>query len=154
MSASKRDELVREALKVFYRDGFGATGMDKLVKETGVSKTSMYKHFRSKDELMDMLRQRRAGATQSDAESDGAEGLIGSQSTVKHEAPGLAADSSFWNSKEPMDDFRAEINSPEVEVAVLRRLGKPSFWRSRKQFSRLFQSTYNTASDSVRSLIT
>ena len=52
MSASKRDELVRKALKVFYRDGFGATGMDKLVKETGISKTSMYKHFRSKDDLI------------------------------------------------------------------------------------------------------
>lgn len=112
---------------------------------------------RSKEELMDMLRQRRAGTTQSDGESDSAErakDLAGSQSTVKHEAPGLATDSSFWNSKEPMDDFRAEINLPEVEVAVLLRLGKPSFWRSRKQFSRLFQSTYNAASDSVRSLIT
>ena len=52
MSASKRDELVRKALKTFYRDGFGATGMDKLVAETGVSKTSMYKHFRTKDELI------------------------------------------------------------------------------------------------------
>ena len=36
MSASKRDELVRKALTAFYRDGFGATGMDKLVGETGV----------------------------------------------------------------------------------------------------------------------
>ena len=52
MSASKRDELVRKALKTFYRDGFGATGMDKLVAETGVSKTSMYKHFRTKDDLI------------------------------------------------------------------------------------------------------
>ena len=52
MSASKRDELVRKSLKVFYRDGFGATGMDTLVKETGVSKTSMYKHFRTKEDLI------------------------------------------------------------------------------------------------------
>ncbi|MBL4908374.1 MAG: TetR/AcrR family transcriptional regulator [Sneathiella sp.] len=52
MSASKRDELVHKALKIFYRDGFHATGMDKLVKETGISKTSMYKHFRTKDDLI------------------------------------------------------------------------------------------------------
>lgn len=52
MSASKRDELVQKALIIFYRDGFHATGMDTLVKETGISKTSMYKHFRTKDDLI------------------------------------------------------------------------------------------------------
>ncbi len=52
MRPNKRDELVRKALQVFYRDGFYATGMDKLVAETGVSKTSMYKHFRTKEELI------------------------------------------------------------------------------------------------------
>jgi len=52
MSASKRDELVQKALKIFYRDGFHATGMDTLVRETGISKTSMYKHFRSKEDLI------------------------------------------------------------------------------------------------------
>ncbi len=52
MRPNKRDELVSKALDVFYRSGFHATGMDTLVKETGVSKTSMYKHFRTKDELI------------------------------------------------------------------------------------------------------
>tara|TARA_R110002094_G_scaffold145911_2_gene135146 strand:+ start:3493 stop:4203 length:711 start_codon:yes stop_codon:yes gene_type:complete len=52
MRPNKRDELVRNALDVFYRDGFHATGMDKLVAETGISKTSMYKHFRTKEEMI------------------------------------------------------------------------------------------------------
>ncbi len=52
MRPNKRDELVRKALDVFYRNGFHATGMDKLVSETGVSKTSMYKHFRTKEDLI------------------------------------------------------------------------------------------------------
>lgn len=52
MRPNKRDELVRKALAVFYRDGFHATGMDTLVVETGISKTSMYKHFRTKEELI------------------------------------------------------------------------------------------------------
>lgn len=52
MRPNKKDELVRKALDVFYRDGFHATGMDKLVVETGVSKTSMYKHFRTKEDLI------------------------------------------------------------------------------------------------------
>lgn len=52
MRPTKREELLRKALKVFYRNGFHATGMDTLVAETGISKTSMYKHFRTKEDLI------------------------------------------------------------------------------------------------------
>ena len=52
MRPNKRDELVRKALDILYCNGFHATGMDKLVAETGISKTSMYKHFRTKEELI------------------------------------------------------------------------------------------------------
>lgn len=52
MSASKRDELVQKALYAFYRGGFHSIGMDRLAKETGVSKTAIYKHFRTKEELI------------------------------------------------------------------------------------------------------
>jgi len=52
MRPTKRDELVQKALQAFYRNGFNATGMDKLVAETGISKTSMYKHFRTKEDLI------------------------------------------------------------------------------------------------------
>ena len=106
---------------------------------------------RSKEELMETLRQRRAGSEQP-AESSASLPEARQAVPIKHEPPGLAADFSFWESREPVDDFRIEINAPEVETAVLKRLGKPSFWRSRKQFSRLFNPTYTNASDSVRSL--
>lgn len=52
MRQTKRDELVRKATDVFYRHGFQATGMDMLVAETGISKTSIYKHFETKDDLI------------------------------------------------------------------------------------------------------
>ncbi|GAA6180641.1 TetR/AcrR family transcriptional regulator [Shimia sp. NS0008-38b] len=52
MSQNKRAELVENALPLFYRNGFHATGMDLVAKETGVSKTSIYKHFRTKEELI------------------------------------------------------------------------------------------------------
>ena len=52
MRPTKRDELVRKALQTFYRNGFNATGMDMLVAESGISKTSMYKHFRTKEDLI------------------------------------------------------------------------------------------------------
>ena len=52
MRPSKRDELVRKALEIFYREGFHAAGMDLLAAETGISKTTMFKHFSSKEELI------------------------------------------------------------------------------------------------------
>lgn len=52
MRPSKRDELLQKALKIFYRNGFHATGMDMLASETGISKTSMYKYFRTKEDLI------------------------------------------------------------------------------------------------------
>lgn len=52
MRPTKRDELVKKALQAFYRNGFHATGMDMLVAQTGISKTSMYKHFRTKEDLI------------------------------------------------------------------------------------------------------
>ncbi len=52
MSQNKRAELIRKALDIFYRNGFHATGMDLVAQQTGVSKTSIYKHFRTKEELI------------------------------------------------------------------------------------------------------
>ena len=48
-----------------------------------------------------------------------------------------------------MDDFRIEISLPAVELAALKRLGKPAFWKSRKDFSKVFGPAYADTSDSV-----
>jgi AcrR family transcriptional regulator len=52
MNPSKKDILISGALKVFYENGFHASGMDLVAKEVGISKTSIYKHFRTKEELI------------------------------------------------------------------------------------------------------
>ncbi len=52
MASSKREQLVDTALELFYRDGFHATGIDRILAESGVAKMTLYKHFKSKDELI------------------------------------------------------------------------------------------------------
>jgi len=49
---SKREQIVSEALKLFYQHGFTATGVDKIITEAKVSKKTLYNHFKSKDELV------------------------------------------------------------------------------------------------------
>ncbi|MCG8360614.1 MAG: TetR/AcrR family transcriptional regulator [Kiloniellales bacterium] len=52
MPSSRRDALIDTASALFDRDGFHATGIDKVLAEAGVAKMTLYKHFRSKDELI------------------------------------------------------------------------------------------------------
>ncbi|GLZ86854.1 TetR family transcriptional regulator [Metapseudomonas resinovorans] len=54
-----RDKLLETAEDLIYRNGINATGMDLLVKTSGVSRKSIYKYFGTKDELVaEVLRQR------------------------------------------------------------------------------------------------
>ncbi|HZN67872.1 MAG TPA: TetR/AcrR family transcriptional regulator [Tepidisphaeraceae bacterium] len=47
-----RERLVAAAVELFYRNGFGAVGIDNVIAAAGVTKTTFYKHFDSKDDLM------------------------------------------------------------------------------------------------------
>jgi AcrR family transcriptional regulator len=47
-----RERLVAAAVELFYRNGFAAVGIDRVIATAGVTKTTFYKHFESKDDLM------------------------------------------------------------------------------------------------------
>jgi len=47
-----RDRLVLHAIELFYTHGFNAVGIDQIIEAAGVTKTTFYKHFDSKDDLM------------------------------------------------------------------------------------------------------
>jgi AcrR family transcriptional regulator len=50
--ASARDRILDVAKRLFYRDGFRATGIDKIIAESGVAKMSFYRNFPSKNHLI------------------------------------------------------------------------------------------------------
>ncbi len=52
MKTSAKERLVETALTLFHREGFHATGIDKILAAANVSKMTMYKHFPSKDALI------------------------------------------------------------------------------------------------------
>ena len=59
MPSSRRDQLVETALELFAREGYHATGIDRILAQAGVAKMTLYKHFKSKEELiLAALRQR------------------------------------------------------------------------------------------------
>ena len=49
--AAKRAEILAAATEVFFEEGYGRASMDQVLARTGGSKRTLYKHFRSKEEL-------------------------------------------------------------------------------------------------------
>ena len=47
-----RERILETASALFYRRGVRAVGVDLVVEEAGVAKTSLYRHFRTKDDLV------------------------------------------------------------------------------------------------------
>ncbi len=51
-ASSRRDQLLETAAELFYRNGCHTTGIDRLLAEAGVAKMTLYKHFKSKENLV------------------------------------------------------------------------------------------------------
>ncbi|MGZ8610746.1 MAG: TetR/AcrR family transcriptional regulator [Actinomycetota bacterium] len=53
-----RERILETAERLFYRDGYHAVGVDTIIAESGVAKMTLYRNFRSKDELIAAYLQR------------------------------------------------------------------------------------------------
>lgn len=47
-----RERILNTAHDLFYREGIRATGIDRVIAESGVAKLTFYRHFPSKNELV------------------------------------------------------------------------------------------------------
>nr|WP_200292305.1 TetR/AcrR family transcriptional regulator [Rhodospirillum rubrum] len=52
MQVKPRERLIETAITLFASEGFHATGIDRILAEAGVAKMTLYRHFRSKDDLI------------------------------------------------------------------------------------------------------
>ncbi len=51
-NTSVRDQILDTASRLFYAEGIHAVGVDTIIAEAGVAKSSLYRHFRTKDDLI------------------------------------------------------------------------------------------------------
>lgn len=56
---STSDTITQSALRLFYRQGFHASGVEQLSQEAGVTKKTLYRHFPSKEHLVEAALQLR-----------------------------------------------------------------------------------------------
>ncbi len=51
-NVSVREQILETASTLFYRHGVHAVGVDLIIAQAGVAKSSLYRHFRTKDDLI------------------------------------------------------------------------------------------------------
>src|SRR5260370_8043142 len=52
MASRKRDRIIKVASDIFFRQGFHATGVDAVIKKSRVAPMTLYKQFKSKENLI------------------------------------------------------------------------------------------------------
>lgn len=52
MPTATRDRLMKTAHDLFYREGFRNVGLDRILADVGVTKTTFYNHFETKEDLV------------------------------------------------------------------------------------------------------
>jgi len=80
MSRNCREDLIAAAGRLFQQEGFQGTGIDRLLAEAGVAKMTLYRHFKSKDELVAVALERASvehiAALESSLEGEGVERVL------------------------------------------------------------------------------
>lgn len=51
--SAPRERLLRTATDLFYREGIHSVGVDRILAEAGVTRATMYRHFKGKEELVE-----------------------------------------------------------------------------------------------------
>lgn len=54
-----KERIIETASRLFYFEGYNQTGINQIIEEADVAKSSMYQHFRSKEDIAVVYLQRR-----------------------------------------------------------------------------------------------
>jgi AcrR family transcriptional regulator len=52
-ASAPRERLLRTAVDLFYREGIHSVGVDRILAEAGVTRATMYRHFKGKEDLVE-----------------------------------------------------------------------------------------------------
>ena len=52
MRSDTRHHIIETASELFYKKGYNSTGINEIIKESGIAKATLYSHFKSKEDLL------------------------------------------------------------------------------------------------------
>ena len=102
---------------------------------------------RTKDEIIAALREKRAGATSVEEESEAiTESAVSSTGEKVKPLEECQDPNSFWQAGDALDSFSVNPAPPEVENAILKRLGESPFYVGKVNLVSLLSKAYEVAS--------
>lgn len=107
---------------------------------------------RDKEQLLAELRARRSEALPAIAEEAPSYEIAGLEEQEQAKPLEEALD-HFWEPGEGLDDFQSPITAPQVEAALLKRLGKPPFERRPGEVTRALATAYAAATQSALRIV-
>jgi AcrR family transcriptional regulator len=132
--ADKKAQLIEVAIEHFNKNGFHATGIDLILAESGIAKTTLYRHFPSKEALIVAAlrvidaRYRNAMRTAVDAVADPREKILATFDYLErwfagatfYGCPFMSAASEFGDADDPV--FREAALHKRLMLAYLEEL--------------------------------
>ncbi|NOR77640.1 MAG: hypothetical protein GQ523_04285 [Methanophagales archaeon] len=97
---------------------------------------------RTKSEIIDALRDKRASSAESEA-------IASASDTGERVIPLSECLDSFWHAGDALDSFSVNPNRPEVENAILKRLGDAPFAIGKANLASLLAKAYEVASSAA-----
>lgn len=76
----RRDQILQAAVTLFHDRGYHATGMDEIGEAAGITGPAIYRHFRSKDDILETVVRERGSRALADAHA------VVAESTTSREA--------------------------------------------------------------------
>ena len=52
MKNDTRHHIIETASELFYKNGYNSTGINEIIKASGIAKATLYSHFKSKEDLL------------------------------------------------------------------------------------------------------
>jgi uncharacterized Zn finger protein len=97
---------------------------------------------RTKEEIIAALRDKRASSAESEVKTSASD-------TGESVIPLAECLDSFWHASDALDSFSVSPDRPEVENAILKRLGDAPFAIGKKNLASLLAKAYEVASDAA-----
>jgi len=125
-SSEPRERLLRTAQQLFYREGIHAVGVDRLVAEAGVTRATFYRHFPSKEHLVEAYLEAEDAALKAAFATAGESGVQG-RDLVELVIQAIADDVER-NHTRGCPFINASAEYPDADSQVRRRVAAHRTW--------------------------
>ncbi|WP_040980315.1 TetR/AcrR family transcriptional regulator [Oceanobacillus jeddahense] len=113
-----RENIIETAIQLFMEKGFEKTSMQDIANTLGISKGGIYHHFKSKEDIIDIVRENKANSVE--AQLNKWKETIKEQS-AKEELIAILEKNITDQQAHSMDEvFRTQMKSPDFIVSMMK----------------------------------